>query len=41
MCARIAVAVSLMCRHLVVYVTTPRVLALVTVLRLVGPDVTP
>jgi hypothetical protein len=31
MCARIAVAVSLMCRHLVVYVATPHLLAFVTV----------
>jgi hypothetical protein len=34
MCARIDVPVSMMCRHLVVYIATPR-LALATVLRLV------
>jgi hypothetical protein len=40
MCARIDVTVSIMCRHLVVYVATPRRIALATVLRLVDSDVT-
>jgi hypothetical protein len=40
MCARIDVSVSIMCRHFVVYVTTPGRLALATVLRLVDCNVT-
>jgi hypothetical protein len=40
MCARIDVAVLIMCRHFVFYVATPGQLALANVLRFVDSDVT-
>jgi hypothetical protein len=40
MCARIDVALLIMCRHFVVYVATPGRLTLATVLRLVDCNVT-